>query len=176
MGSRMKQVRLGACTVGALAVATLVLSTTPAAASGTYSGRAYVYGASTYTDDWNDEGIVSTGSNTTSNATCLWQKILWADGKLASSGIDGIFGSGTAAATKNWQSDWGLTADGSAGQNTWTEAGNWLDDLDSDGVVDSYVGTSHVISVSRDSDGRYAFYDAGGSKRLAGYDYETCTS
>ena len=83
-----------ACIVGAVAAATLALGTTPAAASGTYSGLAYVYGADSYTDDWGNEGILSTGTNTNSNATCLWQKILWADGFLDSAAdIDGKFGS-----------------------------------------------------------------------------------
>ncbi|WP_030843357.1 hypothetical protein [Streptomyces hygroscopicus] len=66
---RNQRARLVACAVGTLTAATLGLSASPASASGTYSGLAYVYGADVFSDDWNDEGILSTGSNASSNAT-----------------------------------------------------------------------------------------------------------
>lgn len=54
-----------------------------------------------------------------------WQNILWIDGRLSSTGeIDGIFGSVTNSATRNWQSGHGLTADGWVGYNTWYRARN----------------------------------------------------
>ncbi|MFC7258663.1 peptidoglycan-binding domain-containing protein [Streptomyces lutosisoli] len=171
MGSRMKRVRLGTCTVGALAATALALSTSPAAASGTYSGRAYVYGGSVFSDDWGDEGIVSLSSHTYSNATCLWQKILYADGYLPASEIDGIFGGTTETATENWQTHWTVTPDGAAGKDTWTMAGKGLNDSDGDGAVDQFLGLSHTITITRDSAGRYNFYDGAGNARLAGYDY-----
>jgi peptidoglycan hydrolase-like protein with peptidoglycan-binding domain len=172
-----KRSRLAACTIGALTAGVLALSATPASASGSYSGLAYVYGGGVFADDWDNEGIVDTNDNATSNATCLWQKILWADGELAASGIDGDFGSNTKTATANWQTKFGLSNDGSAGKDTWTMAGNWLRNSDygtGGNTVAYYIGTSHVISVSRDSDGYYHFTDGDGSGRIAGYNYRTC--
>jgi len=180
MSSRTKRTRLAACTIGLLTAATLALSTSPASASGTYSGLAYVYGAGVFADDWGNEGIVDTSHNTSSNATCLWQKVLYADGLLSASAIDGIFGSGTATATEKWQVlyDSAHTADGSAGQNTWTAAGTYLrnsSDSTDGNTVSYYRGYAHNISLSRDSSGYYHFYDGDGNARIAGYDYRTCS-
>lgn len=175
MRSRPKRVRLAACAAGVLTAATLALSVSPASASGTYSGLAYVYGAGTYEDDWGNEGDLSTGTNTSSNATCLWQKILWADGYLASSDIDGVFGEDTKTATRKWQEYWYLPSDGVVGKNTFQKAGSFLWDGNNDGAVDTYIGGKHTINVTRDSEGRYNFYDGDGVKRLAGYDYRTCS-
>jgi peptidoglycan hydrolase-like protein with peptidoglycan-binding domain len=163
--------------------ATLALSASPASASGSYSSRAYVYGAGVFTDDWNDEGKLSTSDNTSSNATCLWQKILWADGSIEADGttfdaadIDGIFGENTKTATKNWQTSEGLTSDGVVKKEDFADAEQWgLLDVNDDGAVDTYNGGRYGISVTRDSEGRYNFYDGDGIKRLAGYDYRTCS-
>ncbi|MFC4506091.1 MULTISPECIES: peptidoglycan-binding domain-containing protein [Streptomyces] len=177
MNSRTKRTRLAACTIGLLTAATLALSTSPASASGTYSGLAYVYGAGIFQDDWGNEGIVSTSVNTSSNATCLWQKVLWASGLLSSSEIDGVFGNATVTATKKWQEREGVVpADGVAGTDTWYNAGIYLiDSDDADTAVDKFAGSKYAANVSRDSEGRYNFYDGDGIKRLAGYDYRTCS-
>ncbi|MFF0088273.1 peptidoglycan-binding protein [Streptomyces canus] len=179
----MKRAQLAAGIVGTLTAATLALSTSPASASGTYSGRAYVYGAGDWYDDWTDEGILSMATNTKSNATCLWQKILWADGYLSyTSDIDGDFGQTTAWATVNWQVRLNLeNIDGVVGKETFKAAARiddpkrGLKDGNLDGAVDSYVGFVHTINVTRDSDGRYHFYDGNGDARIAGYDYRTCS-
>jgi peptidoglycan hydrolase-like protein with peptidoglycan-binding domain len=184
----LKRAQLAAGIVGTLTAATLALSTSPAAASGTYSGRAYVYGAEGWLDDWGDEGVLSTSTNTSSNATCLWQKILWADGAIESNGtpfdaddIDGHFGSNTKAATESWQRAFHLSdVDGVVGKETFGAAprpndstyGLW--DKNNDGAVDTYVGFVSTINITRDSDGRYHFYDGDGDARIAGYDYLTC--
>lgn len=178
MNLRTKKAKLAACTVGALSAALLAVSASPASASGTYSHAAYIQGGgSVWSDDWDDEGIVDLSHNTDSNATCLWQKVLWADGFLPASGIDGRFGSDTYNATKKWQalllSD--SQADGSAGKNTFTKAGTWLRDTDLDGQVDTYKGMDHNVSMTRDSDGHYHFVDGGGHGRVAGYNYLTCS-
>lgn len=163
--------------VAAAVTAAVVLSAAPASASGDYSGLSMVAGSGAFGDDWNDEGILSTTRHASSNATCLWQKILWADGKLAWDDIDGVFGSGTREATKEWQRDWvGGTADGVVGKATFTAAGKSLRDTDGNGSVDTYRGTEgRSFLVSRTADGDYTFYDWGGTKRLAGYNYLTCT-
>ncbi|MGW3120834.1 peptidoglycan-binding domain-containing protein [Streptomyces sp. NPDC001107] len=172
-----KRSRQTACTIGALTAAVLALSATPASASGTYSGLDYVYGSGVFTDDWDNEGIVDTSHNTSSNATCLWQKILWADGELSISDIDGVFGSRTKAATERWQTKFQVTSDGSAGKNTWTAAGNWLRNSSNgfDGNVARYIGTEVIIDVTRDSNGYYHFADGTGAGRIAGYNYRTCS-
>ncbi|MDQ1041885.1 peptidoglycan-binding protein [Streptomyces sp. V4I2] len=184
MSARTKRVQLAAGIVGAITAVTLALSTSPASASGTYSGRAYVYGGGDWVGDWGDEGILSTSTNTSSNATCLWQKILWADLAIETDGttfdasdIDGHFGSNTKAATKDWQNRHHLDDDGSVGKDTFGKAGTYLEDHydPGDTAVDTYMGTWDNFSVSRDSDGRYHFEDGDGNARIAGYDYLTCT-
>ncbi|MFC7217404.1 peptidoglycan-binding protein [Streptomyces polyrhachis] len=150
------------------------LTASPASASNSYNGLAYVQGSGTFTDDWQDEGRLSTGENTYSNATCLWQKILWAEGKLAWNSIDGIFGPATQSATKIWQTLHGTDDDGVVGSGTFTRAGYHLIDSNGDGAVDTYRGSSNSFLVSRDADGHYLFYDRTGAKRAAGYNYRTC--
>ncbi|GAA2417865.1 hypothetical protein GCM10010420_55290 [Streptomyces glaucosporus] len=164
----LKRFETAACTVGMLAAAVLGLSTTPAAASGDYSGRAYVHTAS----GWDDEGLLSTGRHASSNATCLWQKILWADGFLENSDIDGVFGPKTREATVRWQRWRGAGADGVVGPTTFSMAAAW--GLWWDGSRTRYTGSSHEISITVDDSGRYGFYDDG-VHRKAGYDYRTCS-
>jgi hypothetical protein len=41
--------------------------------------------------------------------------------------------------------------------------------------VSCYQGSSHNISLSRDSDGYYHFPGGDDSGRIAGYDYRTCS-
>ncbi|WP_460062366.1 peptidoglycan-binding domain-containing protein [Streptomyces sp. YKOK-I1] len=158
-------------------MATVVLSADPAQASGTYSGRAYIYGGGDWVGDWGDEGDLSTGTNTYSNATCLWQTILSADGYLSVSDVDGIFGSKTKAATKLWQ-DWkNLDNDGVAGKNTFDKADDKLEYFDSpdDTLRFYYNGKYWQPTIIREASGNYGFYDAAGTYRLAGYNYRTCS-
>ncbi|MFF5338341.1 peptidoglycan-binding protein [Streptomyces sp. NPDC013181] len=170
-----------ATTVGVLLL-TLGLSgtlTTPASASGTYHGGAYVT-ASTKTDSmghnvsWGDEGVVNLSKNTHSNATCLWQKILWADGLLAASGIDGHFGPNTAYATNKWQQRNGLAADSSAGRQSWGTAGLALVDTNGDGHTDTYDGAVRDFAFMVTSGIQY-FHDGKGVKRAASYNSNTCS-
>lgn len=86
-------------------------------ASQHFSG--YVAGSGVRTDDWGDEGEISTNSYRNSGATGLWQWVLYADGAIESNGgafdqadIDCDFGPNTVAATKSWQRDHDLTDDG----------------------------------------------------------------
>ncbi|MHA4812904.1 peptidoglycan-binding domain-containing protein [Streptomyces aculeolatus] len=167
-----RRIRYLACT--AAAATALVVSASPASASGDYSGRAYVYGAGAFSDDWGDEGVLSTSRHASSNATCLWQKILWADGHLAWNDIDGIFGTKTRNATVAWQQDWGVSADGVVGKNTFGAADEWLSDISGNGAVDTYIGTDGTFNIGRNADGNYIFYDRQGDLRVAGYNYLTC--
>lgn len=79
------------------------LAASPASASNSYNGAAYVNGAGDPIDDLYDEGVLSTTQNTRSNATCMWQKILWAHQLLAWNDIDGVFGEKTRDATIEFQ-------------------------------------------------------------------------
>lgn len=177
---RTSKVKLAMSIVGALSLGVLAISTSPAVADGTYSGLAYVHGGGDYTDDWGDEGVVDVNANNASNATCLWQKVLWADGDFSASDIDGHFGSLTKSATKTWQSHYGVSADGSAGKNTWTEAGTHLNYVSGYGDPGStltlqYVGWSHVFTLVRNTAGTYTFPDGSGTTRDAGYNYLSCS-
>lgn len=171
--------------VPAVAAAMVFAVATPAAASGSYSGRAYVYGSGTVPDDFDDEGVVSVSTHRSSNVTCLWQTILWANGYLPSSGIDGVFGDQTDAATRKFQLDKGITADGSAGRASWTKAGNRLAQHDNqngwlfvvyDGVRGSRSAySSHDFVLQRSPDGNYRFYPPiDGGPYWAAYNSRTC--
>lgn len=99
---------------------------------GAYSS-AYVDGNGHLDDDWGDHrselgsDLCSGCANSWNTDTVLmWQSILVAEGFLGYSDLDGKFGAGTAAATKKWQSRYGLTADGRVGANTWARADNNL--------------------------------------------------
>lgn len=171
---RRIQAALAVCAV----MATVVLSTESAQASGTYSGRAYIYGGGAWAGDWGDEGDLSTGTNTYSNATCLWQTILSADGYLSVGDVDGIYGSKTKAATKLWQAAKGLAdVDGVAGKDTFGKADDKLVYFDSpdDTLRFFYDGTYWQPTIIREANGNYGFYDYAGTYRLAGYNYRTCS-
>ncbi|MFE9648465.1 peptidoglycan-binding protein [Streptomyces sp. NPDC006365] len=78
------------------------------------------------TDDWGDEGPLSTTRNSHNSVVGLWQWVLWADGYLPESGVDCHFGSQTRAATMKWQDDRGLDDDGIVGPATFGRADNNL--------------------------------------------------
>ncbi|MEU0098680.1 peptidoglycan-binding domain-containing protein [Streptomyces sp. NPDC006267] len=178
--------RAAAPAVGAaLALTVTVTTATPAAASGSYSGRAYVHGGGTVNNDFDDEGVVNVATHRSSNVACLWQTVLWAHGYLPSSGIDGVFGDQTHAATRKFQADKGLVVDGSAGRNSWTKAGDRISQRDNqngwlyvvyDGVKGSRSAySSHDFVLQRSPDGNYRFYPPqGGGPYWASYNSRTC--
>ncbi|WP_327371763.1 hypothetical protein [Streptomyces sp. NBC_01217] len=80
-----------------------------------------------YENDWNDEGPIGYGNTT--NVAGLWQWILWSDGYLRyTSDIDCVFGSGTQAATRQWNLDhsWGELDSGRAEVQSFANADNGL--------------------------------------------------
>jgi Putative peptidoglycan binding domain len=96
-------------------------------------GTTFVDGADALTDDFGDHynelgHSLCNGCSDSwhTDLVVMWQAILYAEGFLSCSGIDGEFGSGTAAATKKWQSRYGLSADGIVGGATWAKADNYL--------------------------------------------------
>ncbi|MGW4021524.1 peptidoglycan-binding domain-containing protein [Streptomyces sp. NPDC005009] len=111
-------------TAVALSIAGTLTIGTPASAS---VANGYISGAGTILDDLGDEGPVKYGQY--NGAVAVWQSILWADGYLGvgkDAAVDCSFGANTLAATKQWQRDHGLVADGVAGPKTFTKAGQYL--------------------------------------------------
>lgn len=168
----------------ASAVATVALAAIASPASAT-AAEGYVtgYGA-VWTDDWSNEGTLSSGSYATSNATCLWQKILWAEGATERDGtaydysdIDGSFGPNTTYATQRLQARWGLDDDGRAGPLTLGTADNKLrysSGSTSGTLFLTYDGVANDFTLRRDDSNRYGFVQDG-AWRLAGYNYRTCS-
>ncbi|MGW4019851.1 peptidoglycan-binding domain-containing protein [Streptomyces sp. NPDC005009] len=171
MNLRTTRTRLGAAAVAALAAGALAVGTSPASAS---ASSGYVSGADTYTDDFGDEGLLSTSSHSSSNATCLWQIILLAEGANESDGtdfdmsdIDGHFGPNTQHATKRLQVSWGLAdsfseADGKVGPNTFGYADSKLRYLGGSTASGGnlhvrYQGAKYYFDVYR-TDGKYRIY------------------
>ncbi|MDX2601261.1 peptidoglycan-binding domain-containing protein [Streptomyces caniscabiei] len=136
------------------------------------SGAAY--------NDWGDEGTLSVNSHSKSNATRLWQSVLYADGAKwkDSSGtlhtftawdIDGVFGWKTRSATKYWQAQEDLEdVDGIVGKETFGQADGFLDGPAGDGGV-TYAGLAHEVDFKR-LDGDY-YVRIGSKWKVAAYDW-----
>ncbi|WP_326726442.1 peptidoglycan-binding protein [Streptomyces phaeochromogenes] len=161
----------------AAAVLTLGLGASPASAK---SSDGFVRGYDGFADDFDDEGTLSLSLNEKSNATCMWQALLWSEGiRNDRDGIDGLFGNDTDQASRVFQ-DWnGLTVDGVVGKGTFAEAGKRLTYVSGSTargkeLTLKYESGVRNISLIRDSQGRYKFRDANSGWRVAGYDYLTC--
>jgi hypothetical protein len=184
MKFRTTTTRWGAGAVAVMAAASLGLGASPASAA---ASDGYVSGAGDHWDDWGDEGTLSTTSYNNSNATCLWQRILVAEGaEVSSSGLrftendmDGNFGARTKAATIDLQRRWGLTADGKVGNATFGRADSNLlyastqpDELQHR-IKFSYRGKEHNFNFFRSNIGRWSFYEDQVLK-YGSYTYNTC--
>ncbi|MFC8392797.1 peptidoglycan-binding protein [Streptomyces sp. NPDC057238] len=160
-------------TAVALSIAGTLTIGTPASA--TVSGG-YISGAGTVLDDLTDEGPVKYGQY--SGAVAVWQTILWADGYLGtnhSAAVDCSFGNNTLAATKQWQRDHGLVADGVAGPKTFTKAGQYLRASGTNVYGEDIINYDSPRSslrhlADRDSSGRWIVW-ANGGERFASYKY-----
>ncbi|MET8977791.1 peptidoglycan-binding domain-containing protein [Streptomyces sp. NPDC004539] len=187
----MNRIRLGVTLIAAATTGVLMLSTTPASAA---KSDGWVRGYDTYVGDWGDEGdlgreLETGGSYSASNAVCLWQRVLWAEGarkthlaqtpKFAATDVTGTFDMDTYWATVDLQKRWGLTPDGWAGKNTFGRAD---DELAKTGGSTArgetlhlrYEGRDHNLSLRRNTEGKYLFPDKDLTWRQAGYDYLTC--
>jgi hypothetical protein len=176
---------LTAAVTAFFAVGAMALSATPASAA---MSDGYVRGYDTYVGDWGDEGPMAFGfdEHNNSNAVCLWQKILWAEGARETDNstfdqadIDGDFGPNTDHATRWLQAKWGLTIDGEVGGGTFGRADDNLryhSGSSSRGQVLNltYSGRDWGFSVRRDGNGIYSFLDGTATRRNAGYDYNSC--
>jgi hypothetical protein len=107
----------------------------PAANAAPYHG---IDGSGPVHDDWQDEENLSVDDYASSNATALWEAVLWADGAkyededgdwhaFTKSKIDGSFGPETESATQWWQDRYGLPEnDGVVTDDCWKDAQNQL--------------------------------------------------
>ncbi|MBB1262229.1 peptidoglycan-binding domain-containing protein, partial [Streptomyces alkaliterrae] len=94
-----------------------------------------------------------------SDLAAMWQTILWADGYLDRSAIDCHHAGATLRATRAWQSNNRLPADGIVGPLTFGAAGERLV-RGADGLV-VYRGERHRVPFRRADDGRYLVEDSG---------------
>ncbi|QXE35780.1 peptidoglycan-binding protein [Streptomyces sp. GMY02] len=172
--TRPRRVLRGTVPVALAVVTALGLNVAMTTSASANINDGYISGSGAFADDWDDEGTLARGyPGTYSNATCLWQKVLYADGYLLNSEVDGVFGTTTEAATSNWQRARGLEPDGIVGKLTFAKAGDKLRDLTGDGKVETYDGSSVDITVVRNSSGRYEFSE-GISTHVASYTSRTC--
>ncbi|WP_424854102.1 peptidoglycan-binding domain-containing protein [Streptomyces sp. SAI-170] len=162
--------------VAALATGALALGASPASAA---ASDGYVSGGGSFYDDFDDEGTLSTSSHAKSNATCLWQIILYAEGVKESNGtlydksdIDGKFGANTKYATKQLQRAWGLTQDGIVGKKTFGAADEKWNASTRAGELEyrgsssdaskryklRYHGSRYYFDFYRTASGKYRFY------------------
>ncbi|MEV6055635.1 peptidoglycan-binding protein [Streptomyces sp. NPDC052107] len=101
---------------------------------------------------------LAVGDTRGSDLIGLWQSMLWADGYSARSGVTCTYNEATADATRVWQSNHHLSADGIVGPATWGMAaqrivreGQWM----------VYQGERHGLPLRLDRDGVYEVYDTG---------------
>ncbi|EKX68010.1 peptidoglycan-binding domain-containing protein [Streptomyces ipomoeae] len=168
--------RLLLATAAVTATAGLVLGvTTPLA---TAAGAQVVDGSGAAYNDWGDEGTLSVNHNSKSNATRLWQSVLYADGAkwkdskgqlhtFTAYDIDGIFGWKTRSATMYWQEREELEdIDGIVGRETFGQADQLLDGPYKNGIV-NYVGYENEVTFKR-LDGKY-YVKIGSKWKVAAY-------
>ncbi|WP_328673247.1 peptidoglycan-binding domain-containing protein [Streptomyces sp. NBC_00328] len=127
--SRKTRYRVTALAAAALAFGVVAGPATTAQAA---TAQGFVNGWDNFTDDWADEGILSTTQHANSGATGLWQLVLWQDGYLSESDVDCKFGPKTQAATKKWQAHYlrASEADGVVGNKTFGEASQHIGSTD----------------------------------------------
>ncbi|MEW2523476.1 peptidoglycan-binding protein [Streptomyces sp. NPDC047071] len=157
-GGRRARRLLTAAVTAAAGAGVALAATAPlatAAAPRVIDGSGYAY------NDWGDEGTLSIDSHSTnSDATALWQTVLYADGaKWRDSGgelrtfrksdITGHFEERTESATRWWQKHEDLEdVDGVVGKETFGDADNSLSGPEPDGTV-LFMGYRHTVAFKR---------------------------
>lgn len=139
----------------AVLAASLVLAAGAVPANASVN-QGYISGFDTVTDDWGDEGELARNTFPNSNASGLWQLVLYADGYLGAGEVDCEFGPRTEAATKRWQGDRQLRADGRVGVNTFSRADNNLR-ITADPLIVEYDGSYASVYFRREQ-GVYYIY------------------
>ena len=101
---------------------------------------------------------LAVGRTRRSDLIGLWQSVLWADGYSERSGVTCTYDEATAGATRVWQSNHHLSADGIVGPATWGAAaerivpvGQWM----------VYQGERYGLPLRLAAGGVYEVYDAG---------------
>ncbi|MCX4704445.1 peptidoglycan-binding protein [Streptomyces sp. NBC_01352] len=155
-----------------------VTAMAPAANAADYhgiDGNSYVY------DDWQDEENLGVDDYAQSNATALWETVLWADGAMyededgdwhpfKKNKIDGSFGPETESATQWWQNHYGIPEnDGVVTDDCWLSAQSRLHGPYASSNV-QYSGSARTVTFKRVS-GKYRVKLKGtGSWKIAYYD------
>lgn len=123
--------------------------------NGGVSGTSFVDGDGALTDDWGDQygelgNSLCNGCADSNNTdlVMMWQAILFAEGLLPKSGIDGQFGPRTESATRSWQDRYDIRIDGSVGNQTWTRADDMLE----------WVSSNILHYEGRNQSGTVTFY------------------
>ncbi|MGW6904603.1 peptidoglycan-binding domain-containing protein [Streptomyces sp. NPDC054940] len=182
---RTRWARLGTAITAAVFTGALALTATPASAN---VSDGYVSGAYQFQDDFGDEGTLSTSSHTHTNATALWQWILWAEGAKKSDGdallradIDCRFGSDTKSATVNLQRTLRLDdIDGIVGNETFGAVDGNIEYVSTN--YDSstyrtklrYTGDANSFHLYRSSTGVYQVAIPNVGWKPASYTYASC--
>lgn len=125
-------------------------------------GTSFVDGGDALTDDWGDHygelgNSLCNGCADSYNTdlVMMWQAILFAEGFLAKSGIDGQFGPKTADATRLWQDRYGIGVDGRVGNQTWSKADDMLEWVSGNIVHYEGFNQSGTVTFYRGSDTNY---------------------
>ncbi|MER7178863.1 peptidoglycan-binding domain-containing protein [Streptomyces hyaluromycini] len=137
-------------------------------------------GGGSVLDDWQDEENLGVDDYTNSNATALWQTVLWADGAqwqdddgdshpFEKAQIDGVFGDQTESATQWWQEHFNLTdRDGVVTEESWTFAQGKLSGPPGNGTVTyngvrkatfKRVGVKYRVRFKGTGSWKNAYYD-----------------
>ncbi|MFG2725301.1 peptidoglycan-binding protein [Streptomyces canus] len=174
----MRKRAVAMATAALLGAGTLGLAVTPTAGAASYHG---IDGNGVVSDDWQDEENLGVDDYSDSNATALWQSVLYADGanwqdedgdwhNYSKSQIDGSFGPETESATQWWQEHYGLTDnDGVVTDQSREFAQQWLHGPVPGGGV-RYDGDKRDVDFKRVS-GKYRVKLKGtGPWRIAYYD------
>lgn len=139
-----------------LAVAA-VLAYVPASAA-ERPAASYVTGRGALGDDWRDERLLDARDHPRSDLVGLWQSVLWADGYLSRAFVNCRYDARTREATRVWQSNHGLVADGVTGAQTFGFASGRLVTRP---PWEVYIGERYALPLRRTGAGVYEVYDAG---------------
>ena len=136
-------------------------------------------GAHPATYSWSGNHTICNGCTVSrGNIVAMWQLMLMSSvSGLGSceSFVDGVFGPRTAAATRTWQSDHNLSADGVVGRNTWTKAQSYLVFVESGANYDRYYylgGSGPAVDLLRSTATGYWYFSGNfhGSTEYCGVD------
>lgn len=179
-----RRARLSAV-IAAVVTGALAAGAAPASAK---ASDGYVSGAYQFQDDFGDEGTLTTSSYAHTNATALWQWVLWAEGAEKSNGdpflradIDCRFGSDTRSATISLQRTLKLDdIDGKVGTETFGAVDKNIEYVSTD--YDSgayrtrlrYTGDANSCFLYRSSTGVYRIHIPNVGWKPASYTYASC--